>query len=102
MAARISRTLGVRQELEVLLVFVGLDRGILADNASSAARSIEQYPIKTAHYLWNFTGIVVANDDVLPYVSDHAYHGTPNLIEQASPCRDRKEQGEKRGTHLAA
>ena len=66
--------LGVRQDHKVLLVLVGLDRGILSNDARARARRVEKDSVKPADDLGECPRIVVAHDDVPAtesvYVSD--------------------------------
>lgn len=56
--------LDVRQLHEVELRLVGLDAGVLGDDASARARGIEQDSVKAAHGLGELPSVVVGDDDV--------------------------------------
>lgn len=75
--AAIQYTANQREVYPKLTDLVDLDTGILADDSSTTARSVQQYPVKSSHNLGELSSIVTAHDDVL--ASQSMYVGSQTL-----------------------
>jgi hypothetical protein len=53
------------QRYEILLVLVGLDRGIFGDDSCTRTRRVQQNTVESTHDARKFSGVVAAHDDIL-------------------------------------